>query len=407
MQVIFVARRYWPAIGGVETFMRHLALDLGSRHDVTVLAARIDDGPTTLLTDSLRPPPSFEPFSDGPVRVQPLRIPVARLALLAPLYMQVVPGLRRYAFGRLRIGAAALYSRVVAPLIADRIRNADVVHMWGGDFLAAAAVRAGRIRGVPVVVTPFAHRHAWGDDRASARSYRSASRVISLLDTEAGWYRELGVPANQIEVLGVCSPGVSAGGGAAIRERYQIHGPLILYLGVRRSYKGFDLLLSAAQRVAAQRPGVTFAFLGPGPALPSNGSIARIIDIGTVGDEDRAAWLDAADLLSLPSDSEILPGSFLEAWSVRKPVVTSNIPTLTELICKTGGGLNVPRHPEALASAILGLLADPCKLRALGEAGYRYWASHYTVPSVAEHHEHLYAAVARPNRPGLQRLEAT
>src|SRR5207302_8949700 len=105
LRIAFVARRYWPAVGGVESNIRHLARELAHRNEVTVLAHRIDDGPSTRLTDSLWPPPRFEPFLDGRVRVRPLRIPAAARALLLPLLSQVTPGLRRYAYGQTRVAA--------------------------------------------------------------------------------------------------------------------------------------------------------------------------------------------------------------------------------------------------------------------------------------------------------------
>ena len=88
MRILFVARRYWPAIGGVESFLRQLARELATRHELTVIAHRIDNGPTDRLTDSLRPPPHFEPFDDGGVHVRPLRISPRDRLLLAPLVSQ-------------------------------------------------------------------------------------------------------------------------------------------------------------------------------------------------------------------------------------------------------------------------------------------------------------------------------
>jgi glycosyltransferase involved in cell wall biosynthesis len=397
VRLVYVARRYWPAIGGVESFVRDLARELGNRHEITMLAHRVDNGPTTRLTDSLAPPPTFEPFEDTPVQVRPLRIPPFRRVLLLPLLSQVLPGFRRYAYGRTRIATALLYGRAVGPVLAPSLRGADVVHMWGGDMLAMAVINAAQLACVPVVITPFAHRDQWGDDLASALVYRKASRVIGLLETDASLYSELGVPANRLAVSGVCSRGLVEGGGRAIRARYKINGPLVLYLGVRRPYKGFDLLLAATGYMPAAHSGaeITFAFLGPGPKLPSTTGTSRILDVGPVADEERAAWLDAADLLCLPSDGEIFPASILEAWSLGKPVITSDIASLQELIDRSGGGMAVPRQPEALANAIAGLLAEPVRLRAMGEAGRAYWAANHTVEAVARWHERLYASLIK------------
>jgi glycosyltransferase involved in cell wall biosynthesis len=380
-------------VGGVESFLRYLATALARRHEVEVLAQRIDDGPTGRLTDSLQPPRSFEPFEDQGVRVRPLAITAARRLLMTPLLAQVVPVLRRYAYGRMRLPMSALFGQVVAPLIARAAQGANVLHVLGSDLLVVGAVRAGSILRVPVVVTPFAHRGRWGDDGASAAAYRAATRVVGLLETEAETYRDLGVPERRLEVCGVCSPGVPGGGGGRIRARFGIEGPIVLFLGVRRPYKGFELVLEAAPLVTAVRPEVTFAFLGPGPGLGSHG-VRQVVDAGMVSDEDRAAWLDAADLLCLPSESEIFPVSILEAWSVRTPVLTSAIPTLEELVDRSGGGVAAPRDPGGLAGALLDLLADPTRLRAMGEAGHRFWSAHHTVEAVASWHERLYEKLA-------------
>jgi glycosyltransferase involved in cell wall biosynthesis len=393
MRILFVARRYWPAVGGVESFLRQLARELASRHELTVLAHRIDNGPTDRLTDSLRPPPPFEPFEDDGVHVRPLRISSRERLLLAPLASHVVPGLRRYAYGRTRVGAASLYAAVVAPVIAKAGDHAQVVHMWGSDLVAAAAVRAARQLSVPSVVTPFAHRGQWGDGPADAFAYRAADRVVGLLDVDATVYRELGVSQDRLAVCGVCSPDVGSGGGAALRERLGISGPLVLFLGVRRPYKGFDLLVEAAPLVGARRPGVTFAFVGPGPEVgPVHGEV-RLIDVGEVDEAEKADWLDAANLLCLPSRGEIFPVSILEAWSVGTPVLVSNLPTLNELVEKAGGGAAAALDSRAIAEMIVSLLSNPERLRELGRSGQRFWSGHGTPETVAAWHEQLYESL--------------
>ena len=395
MRLLFVARRYWPAVGGVESFLRHLARELAQRHEVTVLAHRIDDGPTDRLTDSLRPPPAFEAFDDGPVRITPLRLSRKRRALMAPLVTHAVPVLRRYAYGRLRVPAAALYAQVVGPVIAAEAKGSDVVHMWGGDLVAGAAMRAARLVGAIGIVTPFAHAKQYGTGPADVFAYRAADRIISLLETEAELYRSLGVAEDRIAVCGVASSGVPTGHGDQIRRRFSIDGPLVLFLGVRRPYKGFGLLLQAAPLVAMARPDVTFAFIGPGDALDELLSPVRVIDAGVVDEHERAGWLEAADLLCLPSDAEIFPGSFLEAWSVGTPVLASDLPTLCELLERSGGGLTVPRTPEAIGQRIIELLASPDRLRDLGENGRSFWVNHCSVAAVASWHEQLFASLAR------------
>ncbi len=389
MRLLFVSHRYWPAIGGIEAFLRHVTRELSGRHDVTVLTQRIDDRPWSRLTDSVNPPPEFESFQDLGARIVPLRASAPRRAMATSLE---TPGLRRYLYGRGRATAAALLARAVAPAIAREARQADILHLWGGNIMTTAVVRAARQAGIPAVITPFAHRGQWGDDAPSGVSYRAADRVLALLRSDASLYRELGVATERTEVVGVCSPGVPAGGGEAIRRGRGITGPVVLFLGARRPYKGADLLIAAAPIVATKYPGVTFVFIGPGDPIEDVPGV-RVIDAGTVDDGERAAWLDCADLMCLPSAAEIFPVSVLEAWSSGTPVLLSDLEPLTELIELSGGGRTTARNPQAIAAAIVAMIADE-RLAEQGEAGRSFWAERHTVGAVAASHEAIYEDLA-------------
>ena len=184
-----------------------------------------------------------------------------------------------------------------------------------------------------------------------------------------------------------------------MRSQVGVRGPVVLFLGVRREYKGFDLLVEAAPLVHARHPDVTFAFAGPGRAISSaEAGGARVIDLGEVDDAGRAAWLDAADVLCLPSQGETFGMVILEAWSVETPVVVSDIPSLSELVRLSGGGVTVRRAPSAIAATISELLDEPARLREHGARGRYYWASHHTPAIVAAWHEHLYGRLAEAGR---------
>ena len=372
--------------------MRHVGRALAERHEVTVVADRIDDGPDERLAETLRRPPPFAPFRDGAVRVMPLGLAMRHRVALSPVVAEVIPGFARYAYGPPRVLMAGLYASVVGPLIAKHARRCDVVHVWDASaFLAAAAMRAARLVGSPLVMTPFVHPGQWGDDFASRRMLRSADFVIGLLEADRAVISSFGVRSDRSGVCGVCSPQISIGGGPELRRRESINGPLVLFLGVRRPYKGHDLLLSVADRVATFVPRVTFAFVGPGAALESYATKARTIDVGRVDEAERADWLDAADLLCLPSRHEIFPVSVLEAWSTKTPVLVSDLPPLVELVCQANGGWTVQREANALAAALVTLLTDPEGCARRGLAGHRFWQSHHTPSAAAACHEKIYA----------------
>jgi glycosyltransferase involved in cell wall biosynthesis len=266
--------------------------------------------------------------------------------------------------------------------------------MFGSDLVAVASMRAAGQLGVPGVVTPFAHRRQWGVGPADGAAYRAATCVIAQLEADADLYRDLGVPEERLVICGVGSPGVPAGHGASIRERFGISGPLVLFLGVRRPYKGFDRLVEAAPFVSSQRPDVTFAIVGPGPELSHTPGNVRIIDVDrNVPDLERAGWLEAADVLCVPSEGESFGAVVTEAWSVGTPAIVADIPTSRELVSKARGGIAVSPEPRSLAKAILTLVSNPAEARALGESGRSYWLANYTVSAVVQRHERLYSSL--------------
>lgn len=184
MNIVFIAPRSRPAVGGMESYLDHLTRELARRHRVTVLALSIDGGPRSLIAETLGP--AFEPFEEGGVRVLPLRAESARRALLAPLRAEAVPVVRRYAWSRARRAASRLYAKAIAPAAATAARGADVVHMWGGDMLGVAAAATARSVDAPLVVTPFAHDGQWRSSPRSStarRRARSASRDSSRATT--------------------------------------------------------------------------------------------------------------------------------------------------------------------------------------------------------------------------------
>lgn len=389
MNLLFVSYRSAPAVGGAETYLLELTRALARTHSVTVLSLGIDDAPATRLRESLAPPPPFEPFVDNGVRVVQLRLPLTVRAGLTPLVAQVVPGLRRYAYSRVRSLYALMYTSAVAPVLADAMRGFDVAQMWGPGLLAHATVHAAQAARIPAAVMASVHEGQWGDDVVSAAAYRAADAVVAQLSAEAAVYERLGVPAERISICGACSSGVAGLDGDVVRRRHRIDGPLVLFLGARRHYKGVDVLLDAAPIVSAALPDVTFAFVGPGAPLAAVSS-ARVLDVGEVNHAERARWLAAADVLCLPSAAESFGVVVLEAWSAQVPVVVSDVPALRELVASTGGGVAVTRDAAAIAGALLHLLTDDEARLTCGRAGYEAWRRRYTPTAVARRYEELY-----------------
>jgi glycosyltransferase involved in cell wall biosynthesis len=377
VRVTIVTRRYWPAVGGVETVAMNLgAALLADGHDVTVVAQCVDEGRFGRMTHIIRENSVFQPFEHEGVAVRQFRPSRARRALLLPFALELIPFGGRLASRWLRRYSAAYYAAVVRPVLTPLFADADVVHVLGGELMAYAAVDSARRLGVPSVISPFAHPGDWGFDSGSIRAYREADAVVATTRADAAVYRGAGVDSQRLRVIGLPVPGGVPPAAPVGTHDLPKGAPLVLFLGARRPTKGVDVLLAAAPAVWREHPNARFAFVGPGDRLGHEDP--RILDVGRVSDAERAWWLERAALLCLPSSGESFGLVVAEAWSHGVPTVVSDIPVLEELVRDSGGGIAVPRRAGDLAAAITDLLSEPARAHACGEAGQAYWRANLT-----------------------------
>ncbi|HEX9696757.1 MAG TPA: glycosyltransferase family 4 protein [Actinomycetota bacterium] len=394
LNLAYVSRSAPPRAGGIEAHMRRVAAGLvAGGHRIRVFAARIDDEPFTRLNTTLAAQ-RFEPFLDGEIEVWP--IPSGRRARAAMLPSAVValPGADRIGYDRIRRATLPLIVTALAPGFKRAFFAAKLVHCWGGEPLMHAAARAARQRLLPLVVTPFAHPGHWGDDDLNAGLYRNADAVVALLPGEAAFYASLGVAEPRLHVIPVAAP-AAVDGGADPRAVHGIDTPIVLALGVKRPYK-YRALLQALPRIANKN--VRFVFVGPETAESEADFAAaadsRILRRGKVDEAEKWGWLRAANVLCLPSVSEILPVSILEAWRTGTPVVVAEGRFTRDLVADGEDGIVCTGEPEQIARAIESVLLDPAAAERMGRAGAAKVAQRYEPETVVAQHETLYASLA-------------
>lgn len=111
--------------------------------------------------------------------------------------------------------------------------------------------------------------------------------------------------------------------------------------------------------------------------------------------KDVPDLLGAVDIFVLPSHSEGISRSLLEAMAVGLPVVVSTAGGSPEVVEHEKTGLLVPvRDSAALAQALRRLLADPAWARQLGQAAARQVANRFSLDRVGQELTTLYQALA-------------
>jgi phosphatidylinositol alpha-1,6-mannosyltransferase len=157
-----------------------------------------------------------------------------------------------------------------------------------------------------------------------------------------------------------------------------------LSLGRLVARKGQDTVLRALPELLRQVPNLVYVIAGKGSdqarleALAGELGVApHVRFVGFVPEADLAAAYRSADVYAMiareaDDDLEGFGMTYLEANSAARPVVGGRSGGTEDAIVDGATGILVdPVDPQAAGQALLSLLADPARGRAIGAAGRR------------------------------------
>lgn len=204
--------------------------------------------------------------------------------------------------------------------------------------------------------------------RQLASALRDARAVVAVSAALGDKAVELGVPGERVHVIynGVDAELFRPGDRASARRMLGLpeSGPLILYAGNLKPGKGCVDLLEAFASATGMPADVRLAFVGEGPARPTlarrlveAGLEGRVLLAGARPHAELSRWMQAADLLCLPSHAEGVPNVVLEAMSCGLPVVATRVGGIPEVLPAQAGAMVPPRDVPALARALVECLA--------------------------------------------------
>jgi len=193
-------------------------------------------------------------------------------------------------------------------------------------------------------------------------AYRLASRVVSVSDGVDDYFAWL-PEANRAVIPNPICPAelvFKAGEPMAFSRPHAVMG-----MGRLEVEKGFDLLVGAFARLAADFPDWELLILGQGSQrgeleslIAKLGLTERVRLPGVL--EDPFSTLERADLFVLPSRSEGFGNALVEAMACGLPVIATRCWTRPPGIVRhdVDGILVAPEDVDALAAAMAGLMAD-------------------------------------------------
>lgn len=231
---------------------------------------------------------------------------------------------------------------------------------------------------------------------------RRASKLIALTEAERASFRTLGV-ATACDVVpnGIDLPVPCAGAAERVAARWGIpvDAQLVLFLGRLHPIKGAETLLEAFAHVGGAFPDSVLMMAGPDEwrleaqwreRFRGTSLADRVIFPGMLIGEEKQDVLARADLFSLPSTGEGFSMAVLEALASATAVMLSPGCHFPE-VDQAGAGVTVEADPQAMAVTLAQLLGGPARLRAMGEAGRRLVAEHYTWDVITDRLIDLYA----------------
>jgi glycosyltransferase involved in cell wall biosynthesis len=282
-----------------------------------------------------------------------------------------------------------------------RAQRLEVVHCQKGRARTLALL-AGLFVKIPVLV--LNRGVSFPLDRWNRLGYRTSrvTAVVAVCESIKRGLVEAGVPGGKIEViysgtdLDRFHPEVD---GSGVRRELGL-GPehvLITQVGIR-SWRGNDDVLDAMRRVHRAAPHARLLFVGaPPPRITSTMDKARRrgLDgvVSVVGHRhDIPEILAASDLVVDASYAGLgLTGSLREALAVETPVIGTALEGIPELVSDGETGLLVPpRNPDALAQAILRVIENPTRAKAMARAGRKRVEAQFSTAVKVERTEALY-----------------
>lgn len=319
LRVALLTHRYFPAVGGVETYVLNLAKGLADRGlDVSVIATDLDtnDGRSRLPR---------EEEHDGGVRVR-------RHWALKPL--------------------GGIPSTSFSPgMLLDALNgNFDLIHantyLYPPTFISAVAHACRR---VPTVLSSHLSTRTSApllrgiyNILLSRFIVRYVDHVVAFNEAEASIIRALGFSRVRVSVI---PPGIDVGefrrGGdvEGFKERYGLDGVVVSYVGrLSLRAKGLDTLVKAFRSLSTKHEDVKLMLVGP---LEEGGVVqllespplkSKVVATGKLLDRELVTAYQASDVVVIPSPFESFGFVLLEALAAGKPVVvTKNVGALDSL----------------------------------------------------------------------------
>jgi glycosyltransferase involved in cell wall biosynthesis len=378
-----MAPYFLPYKGGQERFIYNLSKHLvGLGHEVDVITSNYPEAPREEVIDGIH---------------------VTRLnCLTRPLRNPFTPDMFREG---------------------TRIKKYDIVHTHNEhSFAAMAGLYYKKKLDMPLVLTCHGQLK-FGDffsdviERIYSKTLgsviiKNANNIVTLSQSDKSYLSALGADPEKIRIIPNAIDPASLGPSNAWAEgdemdaavRQKIAGKdVVLFTGPVIERKGVEYLIRAIPQVLKHVKDVVFVIVGNGDYLArarrmvdEMGLKDHVILTGPITDLQLISWYKSSQVFVLPSFSEGLPTSILEAMYFGLPVVSTSIPGIIDHFSKSAL-LVPPKKAFEMAGRIVEILRDRSAYSDLVKDNTRMVKRKYVWPVVIKEYEKIYQDISRSN----------
>ena len=295
--------------------------------------------------------------------------------------------------------------------IKNSVRNVDLIHIMGHwSIINALAYIFARYFKKHYVFCPAGTLIIHGRSKIIKHIYnliigksiiKNASAYIASTKDEVEIINKNGGINRKIKIItnGIESNNLPVFNDNSFRSKYKLgDAPFLLFIGTFSSIKGPDLLLKAFKRLQHLFPSYHLVFAGKSRGMLKdlkkyviNSELEKKVHfIGYLDNIDKYRAYHAADLLVVPSRSEVISMVALEAGLTATPVLITDKCGFNEL-SKTNGGIVVAATSDGIEKGLIEMLSsDNDKLKLMGVNLEKYVKENFTWTTIIKKYIKLF-----------------
>jgi len=177
----------------------------------------------------------------------------------------------------------------------------------------------------------------------------------------------------------------------------------ILYVGLLVPYKGIEYAIYASKLLKEKNCDFKWIFVGGWSSPEFKSMILQLVNKFNLQDliifegekieEEKWKYFDEADILCLPTYTDLMPLCIIEGMMMSLPIITTSLRTLSYIVDeKINGLLSPPKNADQLAFNINILYEDFELARKMGNRGRQKFKENYTIDT---HLERMQKAIYR------------